>query len=114
MNARNITDAAFLDALSNLGRKPEPSLNIARVVRDFDGDFAKLTDICQRIVNAARGSRGEFVKQSEFDALKAFVQYADGDFALIGICRPETGQDMDQQTGREGSRLSQYEDDLRR
>ena len=93
MTARDITDAAFLDALSNLGRKPEPSLNIARVVRDFDGDFAKLTDICQRIVNAGRGSRGETVKASEFDALKAFVKHADGDFALIGICRSERDVD---------------------
>lgn len=107
MNARNVTDAAFLDALSNLGRKPEPSLNIARVVRDFGGDFAKLIDICQRIVHAGRGSRGQTVKLSEFEALKAFVQYADGDFALIGICRAE--RDVDELPI--GASRKRYEED---
>ena len=99
MSSYDITAASLAEALSNLGRKPEPSLNITPVVLDWGNQdnhrllaLASAARAIAETVCAGRGY-GKTVKQSEFDALKAFVQYADGDFALIGICRSERDVD---------------------
>ena len=83
------TFAGLTTALSNCAR-PAPSINIAPSLADFANQSAdctaKLGRAADSIVRAAYGGQryAAMMNPAEFAALKAFVQYLDGEFALLG------------------------------
>ena len=87
MNATNISHRDFAKTITGLAR-PAPSINIVPTVLDFANQSAeRLTNLgraADNIVTAAYGGQryAAMMSAEQFAALKAFVQYADGEFAL--------------------------------
>lgn len=91
MNAPTLrtTFAGLTQALSNCAR-PAPSINIVPAVIDFGNQSATRLDALaragSRISDAVHGGQryAQMLSPADFAVLKAFVQYADGEFALLG------------------------------
>lgn len=87
--ALRTTFAGLTQTLSNCAR-PAPSINIVPTVIDFGNQSAARLDALaragSRISDAVHGGQryAQMMSPADFAVLKAFVQYADGEFALLG------------------------------
>lgn len=79
---------------------PPLSLNVSPLVVDFcnqsDARHQALRRAASRLADAAvtGQSFANMVSTADFAVLKAFVAYADGEFALAGVCRRDSAVDQ--------------------
>lgn len=99
-------NAAF-HALQNVARsveQPQTRVDITRSVREFGGQddklLCRLGSIAAKVSGAAYGAPfTQHVTLADFQLLKAFVEHAEGDFAMADFTVPDK---PDQQHSEDG------------
>lgn len=99
MNAANFAFNALNQVAQSVERR-RPSINITPSVLDFANQNARKIDALGRVGSALEraayfgGASVAMLSPEDFAVLKAFVEFADGEFALAGVALRDSAVDQ--------------------